>query len=208
MNIKVTAAPDVSILGCVRCDTAVLPEGEWPRGGTAAVRCPLCGWRNEVTVVEVGAGDAFHFNPVEQRADAANTPLYRVESVDIEEDLVLIAAGDLLEDPAFFALQGGVAPISSFGWVGGEGLLGSEGYRLVLVVRVADVEEDLFRLEFPTELIPRLAQVTDDRTVVLVSGQKGVLFAEAGEVYLQAMAEAGRQPGDQATLNEWVSLQG
>lgn len=205
--LKITDSPEVEILGCVRCDTAVLPKGEWAKGGPAALRCPLCGMEAEVSVVEVG--DGFPFNPAEQREDAAQTPVYRVTSVTVDEDMVLVTVDGLLTDPAFYALQKGAAPVASFGWVGGEGLLGEPGYRLFLVVRVADVDEfDLFRVEFPANLIPELRQVTDDRTIVLVSEQKGVLFPEAGDIYLQAVAEAGGKPGDSVTFSEWAELQG
>lgn len=208
MQVKVTGSRNVSILGCPRCDTAMLPEGEWPRGGAALLSCPLCGCQEEVTLVEVGGEELIRFNPAEQREDAANTPLYQVESVVVDDDLVLITVAGLLKDPVFFALQSGVAPVDCFAWVGGERLLGSDRYRLILIVRVVDLEgDDIFRIEFPADQIAGLAHVTEDRTVVLVSGRKGVLFAEAGEVYLQAVADAGRKPGEEVALNEWAQVQ-
>jgi hypothetical protein len=208
--VKVTAHPDVPILGCPRCDTALLPFGEWPKGGPAAVRCPLCSWEQEVDIVEVGGGEeAFPFNPAQQRLDLEASPIYAATDIARDEDLILVDVPGLLEDPAFMALQQGVAPVSAFGWAGGSGLLDSDGYRLFLVVRVTDMpENDLFRVEFPPELLPALGEVTEENTVVLVSERKGVLFPEAGEVYLTAVRAAGGTPGAPVVLNEWVKLEG
>lgn len=206
IRIRLTADPNAPVLGCPRCDTALLPEGEWPRGGPAKAHCPLCGWEQILAVVEVGEG--FPYNPEQQQEDAAASPIYPVEAISYDEDLCLIEVADLLEDPAFFALQDGVAPVRTFGWVAGEGLLGGDGYRLFLVVRVADLpEQDLFRVEFPAERLAELARLTDDATVVLVSQRKGVLFAEAGEIYLEAVREAGARPGERVALNSWVTLE-
>ncbi|HYF77260.1 MAG TPA: hypothetical protein VD973_09020 [Symbiobacteriaceae bacterium] len=208
MRIKLTAQPDVEILGCPRCDTALLPLGAWPRGGPAEAVCPLCGFTQPLTLVEVG--DADPFNPEQQREDAATTPVYAVAGVTYDEDLALFDVPDLLDDPVFFALQDGVAPVASFGWVGGPEILGEPTYRLFLVVRVTGLpegEDDLFRLEFPVEVRPQLAGLSEDTTVVLVSQRKGVFFAEAGEVYLQAMQDAGAQPGEPAAVNTWVALE-
>lgn len=206
IRVRLTADPDAAVLGCPRCDTALLPEGDWPRGGPAKAFCPLCGWEQLVSVVEVGEG--FPYNPDLQQEDVAESPIYTVDAIRYDEDLCLIESNELLEDPVFFALQDGVAPVRTFGWVAGEGLLGEEGYRLFLVVRVTDLpEQDLFRLEFPAERLADLARLTDDATVVLVSQRKGVLFGEAGEIYLEAVREAGAQPGDRVPLNSWVTLE-
>jgi hypothetical protein len=206
IQLKVTAQPDVAILNCPRCDTALLPAGEWPIGGPTEARCPLCGWQEPVEVVEVG--DAFPYNPGQQREDAALSPVYAAAAITIDEDLVLVDIPGLLADPAFYALQDGVAPVRSFGWVGGSGLLGEERYRLFLVVRVTGLQEDdLFRVEFPPGLIAKLAVVKDDQTMVLVSERKGVFFPEAGEVYLQAVREAGGEPGETVVINTWVTLE-
>ncbi len=205
LQIKVTHSPDVEILGCPRCDTALLPEGSLPPGATAKLHCPLCGFEQLATVVEVGA--PFAFNPDLQREDAAESPVHLVESVTYDEDLVLVDVPTLLEDPAFYALQDGVAPVDTFGWVGGTGILGAAGHRLLLVVRVTDLpEQDLFRVEFPAEVLPQLADLTEDRTIVLVSQRKGVFFPESGEVYLEAVKQAGAQPGQPASINTWVQL--
>lgn len=217
MQMKLTAQPDVAILGCPRCDTALQPLGAWPRGGPAEAVCPLCGLRQPLTLVEVG--DAVPFNPEQQKEDAAASPIYAVAGVTYDEDLALIDAPELLADPVFFALQDGVAPVASFGWVGGPGILAdlgtpapgdAAGYRLFLVVRVTGLpegEDDLFRLEFPDHVRPQLAGLNDDCTVVLVSQRKGVFFAEAGDVYLQAVREAGGQPGEPVSINTWVALE-
>lgn len=206
IRLRLTTDPDAPVLGCPRCDTALLPDGNWPRGGPAQARCPLCGWEQPVAVVEVG--EAFPYNPDQQREDVAVSPVYTVEAIHYDEDLCLIEVADLMEDPAFFALQDGVAPVRSFGWVAGEGLLGGEGYRLFLVVRVSDLpEQDLFRIEFPAERLADLAHLSDETTMVLVSQRKGVFFAEAGEIYLEAVREAGAQPGDPVALNAWVALE-
>lgn len=207
MQIRLTAEQHGTVLGCPRCDTALLPRGDWPRGGPATLRCPLCGHEQAVSIVEVG-GDLFPYNLEQQQEDAAASPVYPVGAVRYEEDLCLVEVPDLLDDPAFFALQDGVAPVRNFGWVGGTGLLGTEGYRLFLVVRVSEQpEQDLFRLEFPAELRAELARLDEEQTMVLVSGRKGVLFAEGGEIYLEAVREAGAKPGDPVALNAWVALQ-
>lgn len=208
MQVKLTAQPDVAILGCPRCDTALQPLGAWPRGGPAESVCPLCGFVQSLDLVEVG--DAVPFNPEQQREDAAASPIYAVAAVTYDEDLALVDVPELLEDPVFFALQDGVAPVASFGWVGGPEILGQEAYRLFLVVRVTGLPEgeaDLFRLEFPADVRAQLTELTEDRTVVLVSQRKGVFFAEAGDVYVQAVHEAGGQPGDPVTINTWVALE-
>lgn len=206
LRLRLTADPNAPVLGCPRCDTALQPEGDWPRGGPAKAFCPLCGWEQLVSVVEVGEG--LPYNPDQQREDAAASPVYTVASIRYDEDLCLIEVDDLLEDPAFFALQDGVAPVRTFGWVAGEGLLGEERYRLFLVVRVSDMpDQDLFRVEFPAERREELAHLTEDATVVLFAQRKGVLFAEAGEIYLEAVREAGAQPGAQVPLNTWVTLE-
>jgi hypothetical protein len=208
LELKLTARPDVAVLGCPRCDTAMLPRGEWPKGGPAAVRCPLCGLEQPVDIVEVGSDDAFAYNVEQHRQDADETPIYSIATLSYDEDMLIIDIPELLDDPAFFALQDGVAPVASFGWVGGTGLLGANGYRLFLVVRVTDLsDENLFRLEFPLERIPELGRLTEDHTVVLVSQRKGVFFPEAGDVYLQAVREAGGQPGEPVTINSWVQLE-
>jgi hypothetical protein len=206
--VKVTAHPDVPILGCPRCDTALLPYGEWPKGGPATVRCPLCSWEQAVDIVEVGGGDeAFPFNPAQQLLDVEASPIYAATDITRDEDLILVDVPGLLEDPAFLALQQGVAPVSSFGWSGGPGLLDGDSYRLFLIVRVSDMpENDLFRVEFPAEVLFALGQITEENTVVLVSERQGVLFAEAGEVYLTAVKAAGGIPGSPVVLNEWVQL--
>lgn len=199
---------DVPILGCPRCDTAMLPAGDWPGQGAATARCPLCGFEQPVQVADPGNDIAFPYNAEQQRQDAAATPLYQVESVSFEEDLVLVDIPELMEDGAFFALQDGVAPVAEFGWAGGAGFMGDPHYRLILVVRVSDLpEENLFRVEFPAKTLPRLAELNEDHTFVLVSQRKGVFFPEAGEVYVQAMREAGARPGDQAPINTWVRLE-
>lgn len=206
LAIRLTNDLNGPVLGCPQCDTALLPEGEWPRSGAAKAYCPLCGWEQPVSLIEVG--DGFRFNPALQREDAAASPVYAVESITYDEDLCLVNIPDLLDDPAFFGLQDGVAPVRSFGWVGGEGLLGEPGYRLFLVVRVSGQEEaDLFRIEFPVEVLGDLARLTDEETLVLVSQRKGVLFAEGGEIYLEAIREAGAQPGDPVALNDWAALE-
>lgn len=208
MEVKLSARPDVEILGCPRCDTALLPSGSWPTGGPAQAVCPLCGYVQAVTLVEVGEG--FPFNPEQQREDAAATPVYRVAAVTYDEDMTLIDVPDLLDDPAFHACQDGVAPIAFFGWVGGTGILGAEAYRLFLVARVTGLPEgadDLFRIEFPADVLPQLAGLNEDRTVVLVSQMKGVFFAEAGDVYLQAVRQAGAEPGDAVAVSTWVELE-
>lgn len=208
ITIRLTNDSHVEILGCLRCDTALLPVGNWLGGPAAPVlQCPLCNWEVAVDLSE--AEDAFGLNPEEQRLDAGATPLYVAESVTVADDMVLIDVPGLLEDHAFHALQNGVAPVSAFGWIGGEGLFGSEGYRLVLVVRVSDLDEqDLFRVVFPAELAGDLALIDEERVVVLVSERKGVLFAEAGEVYLQAVRELGGKAGDRLTMSEWATVQG
>lgn len=207
IQVRLTPGQDGPVLGCPRCDTALLPEGDWPRGGSALARCPLCAWEQPVSIVEVG-GDAFPYNPEQQREDAAISPVYPVGAIRYDEDLCLVEIPDLLEDPAFFALQDGVAPVRTLGWVGGEGLLSGAGYRLILVVRVLDQpEQDLFRVEFPPDRLAELARLDEEQTMVLVSQRKGVLFAEGGEVYLEAVREAGAKPGDQVALNTWVTLQ-
>ncbi|MFZ5817341.1 MAG: hypothetical protein ACOY93_18920 [Bacillota bacterium] len=204
--MRLTNDPDGPVLGCPRCDTALLPMGEWPRSGAAKAECPLCGWEELLTVLEVG--EAFPFNPEQQREDAASSPVYPVEAITYDEDLCLVHVAGLLEDPAFFALQDGVAPVQYLGWVGGEGLLGDPNYRLLLVVRVQDQpERDLFRIEFPAERLADLAGLNDDQTMVLVSGRKGVLFAEGGEEYLEAVRSAGAGPGGRVRINTWVTLE-
>lgn len=207
--VKVTAHPDVPILGCPRCDTALLPYGEWPKGGPAVVRCPLCTWEQEVDIVEVGGGDeAFPFNPAQQLQDVEASPIYAATDIIRDEELIIVDVPGLLDDPAFLALQQGVAPVSEFGWSGGSGLLDAEGYRLFLVVRVSDMpENDLFRVEFPAGVLSALGQLSEANTVVLVSESKGVLFPEAGEVYLTAVKAAGGIPGSPVVLNEWVRLE-
>lgn len=206
--VKVTTQRDVPILDCVRCDTALLPTGEWPKGAPAVARCPLCGWEQPVYVVDIGGEDAVLYNLAEQQQDAEETPVYAASDVAYEEDLALVTVPDLLEDSAFYALQDGVAPVAEFGWVGGEGIFGANGYRLFLVVRVAGQPgDDLFRVEFPVDMLPQLGRLTEDTTVVLVSQRKGVFFPEAGEVYLEAVAKAGGKPGALVPLNTWVQLE-
>lgn len=207
IQLKITREPDVEILGCPRCDTALL-SADLPHGGPGTLHCPLCGFTQPVEVVEVGGADAFLFNPAAQAQDAAESPIHLAESIGIDEDLVLIDCPTLLDDPAFFALQDGVAPVITYGWVGGAGLMGSEEYRLFLVVRVSgQPEEDLFRVEFPALVREDLSAITPDRTVVLVSQRKGVFCPEAGEVYLDAVREAGGRPGDAVSLGLWVQLE-
>ncbi|MDF2628608.1 MAG: hypothetical protein K0R39_2439 [Symbiobacteriaceae bacterium] len=215
MQIKLTAQSDVEILGCPRCDTALQPQSAWPRGGPAEAVCPLCGFVQSLDIVEVG--DAVPFNPEQQREDAAASPIYSVAGVTYDEDLALVDVPDLLDDPVYFALQDGVAPVASFGWVGGPGIRAGapetpapSDYRLFLVVRVTGLpegEDDLFRLEFPDDARAQLAGLNDDRTVVLVSQRKGVFFAEAGDVYLQAVRDAGSEPGEPVAINTWVALE-
>ena len=208
VHLKITREPEVGILCCAQCDTAMLPAADLPQGGPAALRCPLCGQQRPVEVVEVGGDQAFHFNPAEQQEDALASPLHLVESIGIDEDLVLVDVPTLLEEPAFVSLQDGVAPVVTYGWVGGTGLLGSEAYRLFLVVRVdAPAEEDLFRIEFPALARADLSAISVEKTVVLVSQKRGVFCPEAGEVYLEALKESGAKPGDAATLNLWVDLE-
>lgn len=208
IQVKVTAQPDVPILGCARCDTALLPLGEWPKGGPAVARCPLCSWEQPVELVEVGGESAVPYNRTEQEQDAEASPIYTVDSISYEEDLALIDIPELFEDPAFYGLQDGVSPVTVFGWVGGEGLLGAQEHRLFLVVRVAgQAGEDLFRVEFPADLLPELSRLNEDSTVVLVSQRKGVFFPEAGELYLEAVREAGGRPGEKCPLNTWVELE-
>lgn len=207
MLVKLTAEPEVEILGCPRCDTALQPLGAWPAGGPAEAICPLCSWVQPMTVVEVG--EAFAFNPQQQREDVAASPVFLVAAVTCEEGLTLVDAPDLLEDPAFYALQDGVAPVAAFGWVGGSGILGEEGYRLFLIVRVRDLpegESDLFRLEFPPPVLPGLAVLNEETSMVLVSLRKGVFLAEAGDAYLQAVQEAGGRPGEAVPVNTWGAL--
>lgn len=208
MQIRLTSQTDVEIIGCPRCDTALQPQGAWPAGGPAEAVCPLCGWVQPLTIVEVGEG--LPFNPRQQQEDAAESPVYQVGAVTYDEDLAIIDVPGLLEDPVFFALQDGVAPVASFGWVGGTGILGAEGYRLFLVVRVTGLPEgeaDLFRVEFPPDVLPQLAQIDENRTTILVSERKGVFFAEAGDVYLEAVRAAGGAPGDAVAVNTFVALE-
>jgi hypothetical protein len=208
IHIQLTAAADTAILDCLRCDTALLPAGEWPSAAPTKLQCPLCSWEQPVEIVELGGEAVFPFNIAEQQRDAEATPVYQVASLTVDEDLVLVDVPDLLADEIFFALQNGVAPVASFGWVGGTGLLGDEGYRLLLVVRVHDhPEEDLFRVEVPAALLGELSAITMDRTLVLVSQGKGVFFPESGEVYLQAIIDAGGNPGEPLSINTWVQLQ-
>jgi hypothetical protein len=206
IRVRLTAEQEGQVLSCPRCDTALLPEGDWPRSGAGTALCPLCRWEQPVSIIEIG--DGFPYNHQTQQEDLAASPIYRVASIQYDEDLCLVHVDDLLEDPAFFALQDGLAPVRTFGWVGGTGLLGEAPYRLFLVVRVSGLpEQDLFRIEFPAERLADLAHLSDDTTVVLVSQRKGVLFAEAGEIYLEAVREAGGQPGDRVPLNSWVTLE-
>ncbi len=206
VRIRATTQADGDVLGCPRCAIALLPEGELPRAGHAKLICPLCGLEQIAVLVEVG--EAFPYNLQQQVEDVAASPIYQVEAITYDEDLCLVDAPALLEDPAFFALQDGVAPVQSFGWVGGRDLLESPEYRLFLVVRVyGQPEADLFRLEFPSHLLPALARLGDDQTMVLVSQRKGVLFGEAGEIYLEAVREAGGAPGGPIPLNSWAALE-
>lgn len=208
ITLRLTNKRHVEILGCLQCDTALLPRDGWLNGeGAPALQCPLCGWQVAVNLTE--APEAFAFHPGEQAADAAATPVYEADAITVaDEDMVLIHVPDLLADHAFHALQNGVAPVAAFGWIGGDALLGEEGYRLVLVVRVSDLEEqNLFRISFRAGLIDELAAITDERMVVLVSHGKGVLFAEAGEVYLQALRERGATSGDRVIMSEWATIQ-
>jgi hypothetical protein len=205
LQIRKTYQPVVEILGCPRCDTALLPVDDLTAGQPAKLTCPLCGFEQLADVIEVGNGYAF--NPELQQQDAADSPIHLVESVTYDEDLALVDCPTLLDDPVFWALQDGVAPVASFGWVGDTGILGEDGYRLLLVVRCADLpEEDLFRVEFPEAVLADLAGLNEDRTIVLVSQRKGVFFPEAAEVYLEALREAGARPGERATVNTWVQL--
>jgi len=206
LHIRVTTQSTDQVLGCPRCQMALLPREDLPRVGQAMLDCPLCGFEQLVSLVEVGEG--FPFNLAQQREDIALSPLYRVDSIVYDEDLCLVDIPDLLDDPAYYALQDGVAPVESFGWVAGEGLLGQEGYRLLLVVRVkGELDDNTFRLEFPAEVLGDLARLADDETLVLVSQRKGVLFAEAGEIYLESVREAGGSPGEPLALNSWASLE-
>lgn len=222
LKVLLTQETDVSILNCPCCDTALLPAAgdpprpvrpaaAWAQHPAPVVWCPLCRYVEAAAPVAPGDPDAFRLNPDEQWADLEATPFYLVEAISVQDEVVLLDAPDLLDDPGFAGLQAGYSPAVAVGWAGSEGAgldpASPPGYRLFLVVQVAGEEAtETFRLLITGELVGALAQFNPDRDLALVSQRKGAFLTEAAALYLQALAEQGARPGAPAELAAFATL--